>query len=167
MVLQNPESARRGDRWPPGRSPVTPAGRPPLASGADSEFAERELGIVLRRLRLERGLSMRALARRLGYSAHSMFSDIEMGRRIPSEALVGSYEETFGLPPGSLLVVRQRAMAGRARRMTAGADPRPAGAGQGGAGQGGADQKPLSDAVARLAVAVLSRTRSVVGRWIP
>ncbi|WP_406207420.1 helix-turn-helix domain-containing protein [Kitasatospora sp. NBC_01560] len=133
--------------------------------------------MTLRRLRLERGLSMRALAQQLGYSAHSMFSDIEMGRRIPSEALVGSYEECFGLPPGSLRVLRRRAMADRARRMTAApgaslltgpvpgsaearaTEPRAAEA-------GAADDASVTDAVARLAVAVLSRTRTVVSRWM-
>ncbi|WP_344335321.1 helix-turn-helix domain-containing protein, partial [Kitasatospora putterlickiae] len=90
----------------------------PVSAAVPEELTGEDFGTALRRLRLERGLSMRALAQRLGYSAHSVFSDIEAGRRIPSESLTGSYEECFGLPPGSLLPLRRRALADRARRLT-------------------------------------------------
>ncbi|MFF2952879.1 helix-turn-helix domain-containing protein [Kitasatospora sp. NPDC057965] len=159
----------------------------PDSEAARAELAGEEFGTALRRLRLERGLSMRALAQRLGYSAHSVFSDIEAGRRIPSESLTGSYEECFGLPPGTLLPLRRRALADRARRLTdrpavAAAPsapapsappvaPAPPGApGTARAVPGGGPHRPpapdsVLDAAARLAVAVLSRTRVVVDRW--
>ncbi|WP_380283845.1 helix-turn-helix domain-containing protein [Kitasatospora purpeofusca] len=140
-----------------------------------------DFGTALRRLRLERGLSMRALAQRLGYSAHSVFSDIEAGRRIPSEALTGSYEECFGLPLGSLLPLRRRALVDRARRLTDRPAPAappapvappaaPLGPGPTRAAPGGGPHRPAApdsvlEAAARLAVAVLSRTRTVVDRW--
>ena len=80
--------------------------------------AQRELGLALYRLRLERGLSLRALARRMGYSAHSVFVDVEKGLRLPSESLVNAYERCFDLPPGSLLSLRQRALVERADALT-------------------------------------------------
>jgi transcriptional regulator with XRE-family HTH domain len=89
------------------RTPV----RPPRS-------AQRELGLALYRLRLERGLSLRALARQLDYSAHSVFVDVEKGLRLPSEALVNAYERCFDLPPGSLLSLRQRALVERADALT-------------------------------------------------
>ncbi|MFB7473417.1 helix-turn-helix domain-containing protein [Kitasatospora sp. NPDC056184] len=138
-------------------------------------MAGEDFGTALRRLRLERGLSMRALAQRLGYSAHSVFSDIEAGRRIPSESLTGSYEECFGLPPGSLLPLRRRALADRARRLTGrpaaapppapSIPPEPAWAAAGGGPHRSTAPDSVLDAAARLAVAVLSRTRTVVDRW--
>jgi transcriptional regulator with XRE-family HTH domain len=96
----------------------TPAPPPPVP-------AQRELGLVLLRLRLEQGLSLRALARRMGYSAHSAFVDVEKGLRLPSEALVSAYEKCFGLPDGSLLRLRRRALVERAGLLT-GAPARPA-----------------------------------------
>ncbi|MET8700537.1 helix-turn-helix domain-containing protein [Kitasatospora sp. NPDC004723] len=153
----------------------------PDSEAARAELAGEEFGTALRRLRLERGLSMRALAQRLGYSAHSVFSDIEAGRRIPSESLTGSYEECFGLPPGTLLPLRRRALADRARRLTdrpavAAAPsapappsppvpPEPARTVPGGGPHRPAAPDSVLDAAARLAVAVLSRTRVVVDRW--
>lgn len=80
--------------------------------------AQRELGLALCRLRLEHGLSYRVHARRLGYSAHSMFVDIERGRRLPSEPLVRAYEKHFGLAPGSLAGLRRRALVERADQVT-------------------------------------------------
>lgn len=80
--------------------------------------AQRELGLALCRLRLEHGLSFRVHARRLGYSAHSMFVEIERGRRLPSEPLVRAYEKHFELAPGSLTGLRRRALAERAEQVT-------------------------------------------------
>ena len=80
--------------------------------------AQRELGLALCRLRLEHGLSFRVHARRMGYSAHSMFVDIERGRRLPSEPLVRAYEKHFGLAPGSLAGLRRRALVERADQVT-------------------------------------------------
>ena len=80
--------------------------------------AQRELGLALYRLRLERGLSLRALARRMDYSAHSVFVDVERGQRLPSESLVSGYERCFDLPTGSLLRLRQKALVERADLLT-------------------------------------------------
>jgi hypothetical protein len=67
---------------------------------------------------MEHGLSFRAHARRLGYSAHSMFVEIERGRRLPSEPLVRAYEKHFGVAPGALTGLRRRALAERAEQVT-------------------------------------------------
>lgn len=79
----------------------------------------RELGLTLYRLRLERGLSLRALARCLGYSSHSAFADFEKARRMPGEPLLIAYERLFELPRGLLLELHARALAERAARLTA------------------------------------------------
>jgi hypothetical protein len=47
-----------------------------------------------------------------------MFVDIERGRRLPSEPLVRAYEKHFGLAPGSLAGLRQRALVERADQVT-------------------------------------------------
>ncbi|MFE6867349.1 helix-turn-helix domain-containing protein [Kitasatospora sp. NPDC057692] len=177
MVVQNSAGDRRRNFPGDGRgifAEESGKSARPVSGAAPEEFPGEDFGTALRRLRLERGLSMRALAQRLGYSAHSVFSDIEAGRRIPSESLTGSYEECFGLPPGSLLPLRRRALADRARRLTdrpaaapapvAPLPPETARAADGGPHRPAASDSVL-DAAARLAVAVLSRTRTVVDRW--
>src|SRR4051812_21206274 len=72
-----------------------PAHGPPLP-------AARELGRALHRCRLERGLSLRALARLVGFAAHSGLVDYERGRRIPPEDLLSAYERAFAMPEGAL-----------------------------------------------------------------
>ncbi|MGC0416678.1 helix-turn-helix domain-containing protein [Embleya sp. AB8] len=79
----------------------------------------RELGLTLYRLRLERGLSLRALARCLGYSSHSAFADFEKARRMPGEPLLVAYERLFELPLGPLVALRTQALAERAAWLTA------------------------------------------------
>ncbi|MFI0899725.1 helix-turn-helix domain-containing protein [Streptomyces sp. NPDC020983] len=106
---------------PPGAARAVPPDVPAAVAhpaGGGALPAQRRLGLTLYRLRLERELSLRALARLLGYSAHSVFVDVERGQRLPSEALVGAYERAFGLPPGSLLKLRRQALAERAERLT-------------------------------------------------
>ncbi|WP_031512972.1 helix-turn-helix domain-containing protein [Streptomyces sp. NRRL F-5123] len=116
-----PLQVRRTPVLPPGAAPAVPPHGPsavaPPAGGAALP-AQRRLGLALYRLRLEHELSLRALARLLGYSAHSVFVDVERGQRLPSEALVCAYERAFGLPPGSLLNLRRQALAERAERLT-------------------------------------------------
>lgn len=60
------------------------------------------LGAELRRLRKAQGLSQRALAQRLGYSAHSAVADYEAGRRVPANDVLICYERLFQLPAGAL-----------------------------------------------------------------
>ena len=53
------------------------------------------LGQELLRLRLERGLSLRKLARQLGMTAHSGIVDYERGVRIPPPDLMSSYVQVL------------------------------------------------------------------------
>ena len=138
--------------------------RPPVRP---ARSAQRELGLALYRLRLERGLSLRALARRMDYSAHSVFVDVEKGLRLPSESLVNAYEKCFDLPAGSLLSLRQRALVERADELTDALgrtlDPPAAPA-----PQPGADWADLGGRVGRLAAAVVrlpSAAISLLRTW--
>ncbi|WEH36577.1 helix-turn-helix transcriptional regulator [Streptomyces sp. AM 4-1-1] len=120
----------RGGHRPPRETVAQRSQRPlpdarPAPQPPDALPAEIRLGLALRRLRLEEGLSLRALARRLGYSAHSAIADFEGGRRLPSEALVRSCESVFAVPPGTLLALRREALADRAGQL-AGGGPVPA-----------------------------------------
>jgi transcriptional regulator with XRE-family HTH domain len=60
-----------------------------MSGGGVSEAAQA-LGRELRRLRLQRGLSQRALTKSLGLSAHSNIADYESGRRIPPRDIVSA-----------------------------------------------------------------------------
>src|SRR4051812_30037644 len=77
------------------------------------------LGAILYRNRVERGLSLRAMARRLGLSAHSGLIDYERGRRIPPEDLLAAYERVFDLPADRLCGLRRQALVERAALKTA------------------------------------------------
>jgi tetratricopeptide (TPR) repeat protein/transcriptional regulator with XRE-family HTH domain len=76
--------------------------------------AAAALALMLRRLRKERGLSMREMARPLNLAAHSAVADFESGRRLPAADILAAYERHFGLSSGSLLALRQKALAERA-----------------------------------------------------
>lgn len=85
------EAGRSGGLERPGSSPRSTARGGPVSLGAE-----------LRRLRKGRGLSQRALAQRLGYSAHSAIADYETGRRVPANDVLVGYERLFQLPAGLL-----------------------------------------------------------------
>ena len=102
-------------------------------SGPDTEQerARTDLQLTLRRLRRAAGLSQRAMAAPLHLAAHSAIVDFEAGRRIPAADILTAYEQFFQLTPGTLLALRQRALAERADDETrpapspaAGPDPR-------------------------------------------
>jgi transcriptional regulator with XRE-family HTH domain len=81
-----------------------------------SSDAAAELAATLYRLRLERGLSLRALAPRLGFSSHSALVDYEKGQRIPPEDLLRAYEKFFAQTTGSLQELRSSALTQSAER---------------------------------------------------
>jgi transcriptional regulator with XRE-family HTH domain len=83
--------------------------------GDTRPMAER-LGQELRRLRLERGLSLRKMARALGMTAHSGLMDYERGSRIPSDGLLASYVKVLHVDDNLLLVLHQAARTEHARR---------------------------------------------------
>ncbi len=103
------------------------------AGGRDGVPAQTRLGLLLRRLRRERGLSQRDLLRPLSLGSHSVIVDWEAGRRIPPADVLRAYERHFGLRPGELLALRERAQAEREDpaepAVPAGCSPEPARAG--------------------------------------
>ena len=73
-----------------------------VAADADDDHRpEARLGVALRRARQERGLSLRALARRLD-RAHSNLHDYEKGNRLPPAEVVQAYEAVLEVAPGTL-----------------------------------------------------------------
>jgi transcriptional regulator with XRE-family HTH domain len=80
--------------------------------------AARALGAALRGQRMARGLSLRALARAIGLSAHATLVDYEYGRRIPPEDLVSAYERVLGVPDALLHRMRSAALTERADHQT-------------------------------------------------
>ncbi len=60
------------------------------------------VGARIRAARAERGLGLRELARRIG-RAPSYLSDIELGRRVPTEDVIGAVASELGLDPGELM----------------------------------------------------------------
>lgn len=75
-----------------------------------------ELGLALLRYRLSRGLSLRALAHRLGMSGHGGLGEYEKGRRVPPADLLEGWARALDIPPEELGLLRDRALAQRASR---------------------------------------------------
>src|ERR1700722_8661738 len=77
--------------------------------------AARMLGAELRRLRLELGLSQRALTKIIGLSAHSNLGEYERGSRVPPMDIVIACERALATEPGYLQELRRSALRERAR----------------------------------------------------
>ncbi|WP_415170346.1 helix-turn-helix domain-containing protein [Nocardioides sp.] len=86
----------------------------PVSPGPRPWPAAVRLGLEIRRHRMARGLSQRALLALIGLSAHSNLSDYERGRRIPPLDLVESIEEALSVTDGQLLFWWRSALAERA-----------------------------------------------------
>ena len=69
---------------------------------------EARLGAALRATRVERGISLRALARNL-YRAHSGLVEYERGHRLAPLDIVQAYERELGVTRGTLVALHQRA----------------------------------------------------------
>lgn len=80
----------------------------------------RVLGATLRQLRLSHGLSLRALAKKVGMTAHSGLVDYERGRRLPPPDLVAAYQRVFPDGAEQLGRLRETALAHRATGPTVG-----------------------------------------------
>jgi transcriptional regulator with XRE-family HTH domain len=70
---------------------------------------EARLGAALRQAREEEGISLRALAKRLNYSAHSNLVEYERGHRLAPLEVVRGYEVALGLAPGTLVDLHEQA----------------------------------------------------------
>jgi transcriptional regulator with XRE-family HTH domain/tetratricopeptide (TPR) repeat protein len=77
-------------------------------SGARPLRPEARLGAALRAAREKRGISLRALARRL-YRAHSTLVEYERGHRLAPLDAVQAYERELGLAVGTLAILHQEA----------------------------------------------------------
>lgn len=78
--------------------------------------AYKLLGQELLRLRLERGLSLRKLARQVGMTAHSGMVDYERGIRIPPPDLMSSYVQVLQPDGNYLTQLYEAALADRAQQ---------------------------------------------------
>ncbi|MFF4158937.1 NACHT domain-containing protein [Streptomyces sp. NPDC001678] len=81
-----------------------------MGADAGASGALAELGTVLRRLRLERGLTYVALERRAGLG-HTTVSQTLNGRKVPAEGTVLALAKALGADPGPLLALHARAAA--------------------------------------------------------
>jgi transcriptional regulator with XRE-family HTH domain len=82
----------------------------PVEAEVVDETPQACFAAELRRLRLQAGLSVRALARGL-HRAHSGIVEYETAQRLPGVEVVEQYEEFFGLARGTLAALRERARA--------------------------------------------------------
>lgn len=80
------------------------------------------LGQKLRELRDQRDLSLREAARKLGGISAAHLSDVELGRRFPSEDLMGKLAQLFGVSVEELRQYDPRPPVEELRRL-AQADP--------------------------------------------
>src|SRR4051794_30933938 len=70
---------------------------------------EVELGTAMRRVRETHKISLREMAKRLGYRSHTTLGDYELGRKMASEEAVDGYERVLHLAPGTLRAVLEQA----------------------------------------------------------
>jgi transcriptional regulator with XRE-family HTH domain len=87
-----------------------------MTSEAAISPASAQLGLALRRLRMESGISQRGLTKLIGLSAHSNLSDYERGRRIPPADIIEACERELKSPPGYLRELRSQALTERAHQ---------------------------------------------------
>ena len=69
---------------------------------------EARLGAALRAARQDQKISLRDMAARLNYSAHSNLVEYERGHRLAPLSVVRGYEDALNLPSGSLTRVYER-----------------------------------------------------------
>lgn len=93
----------------------------PADSPSEANPAVRALAHELMRLRLERGLSLRKLARLVGMTAHSGLVDYERGSRIPPGDLMSGLVGVLKPSDDRLTHLYRAAVAERVRRRMAGA----------------------------------------------
>lgn len=86
-----------------------------MADQGGNEYA-RQLGAEMRSQRVARAMSLRALAKELGFSGHGTLVDYEHGRRIPPDDVVARCERIFQISDGALRNLREKALAERAHR---------------------------------------------------
>lgn len=80
-----------------------------VALGAGGLLPEQRVGAAMREAREAHGVSLRAMAKQLGYQSHTTLSGYERGAVMPTDAVVAGYERELGVQPGSLMAVLEAA----------------------------------------------------------
>lgn len=70
---------------------------------------EQRVGNAMREAREAAGISLRTMARNLGYHSHTTLSSYERGSVMPTDEAVTGYERLLGLSPGALTEVLESA----------------------------------------------------------
>jgi transcriptional regulator with XRE-family HTH domain len=70
---------------------------------------EQRVGTAMREARESTGISLRSLAKQLGYHSHTTLSSYERGAVMPTDEVVTGYERILGLSPGTLRDVLESA----------------------------------------------------------
>lgn len=63
----------------------------------------QRFGEKLRKLREQRGMTVRTLAQTLGYTTHSYISEVESGKKLPSRHLMAEVARLFAVSYDKLL----------------------------------------------------------------
>lgn len=70
---------------------------------------EQRAGAAMRQARESGDLSLRQMAKLLGYHSHTSLSAYELGAKMPTEKAIAGYEQVLGLRPGALMGVLEDA----------------------------------------------------------
>src|SRR5690349_6722643 len=88
----------------------------PMVRSARGETPAHVVGAAMRKARKDKGIGLRAMARKLGYSAHSNLSEYETGNRLASDDVLKGYERVCELRKGSLHSIQEAALDAAHRR---------------------------------------------------
>ena len=78
-------------------------------SSAERVLPEQRVGAAMREAREAARISLRGMAKRLGYHSHTTFSSYERGEVMPTDEVVKGYERILGLASGTLTSVLEEA----------------------------------------------------------
>jgi transcriptional regulator with XRE-family HTH domain len=76
---------------------------------ADEVTPEQRTGAALREAREARGVSLRELAKQLGYHSHTTLSGYERGSLLPPDQVIAGYERVLRLDSGALMKIVEAA----------------------------------------------------------
>lgn len=78
-------------------------------SGSAKMLPEQRVGTAMREARELSGVSLRQMAKHLGYHSHTTLSSYERGAVMPTDEAVRGYEQVLSLEPGALTGVLEEA----------------------------------------------------------
>jgi transcriptional regulator with XRE-family HTH domain len=94
-----------GASWPRGGEMSTDE----VSSDEPASLPEQRVGRAMRNARQLAGISLRQMAKRLGYHSHTTLSSYERGAVMPTDEAVTGYERVLALAPGTLAEVLEAA----------------------------------------------------------